>query len=77
MKSWKQSWLVLSCLLAGSISAGVVAFAKDKEKEKPAREQPAAAKAPAANRAESNNNRGGSPKANDAPPKRSEPAPRV
>ena len=59
MKSWKQSWLVLSCLLAGSISAGVVAFAKDKEKEKPAREQPAAAKAPAANRAESNNNRGG------------------
>ena len=77
MKSWKQSWLVLSCLLAGSISAGVVAFAKDKEKEKPAREQPAAAKAPAANRAESNNNRGGSPKANDAPPKRAEPAPRV
>ena len=80
MNSWKKRWLVLSCLLAGSISAGVVAFARDKEKEKekPAREQPSAARAPAVNRAESNNNnRGGNPNTNDAPQKRAEPAPRV
>ena len=77
MNTWKNNRLVWGCLLVGLMSAGVVAMAKDKEKEKPAREQPAARATPAAGRAESNNNnRGGNSNAGEQPRQRPEPAPR-
>ena len=75
MNIQKPRLLVLGCLLTSLMS---VAFAKDKEKDKPSREQPArTVTAPAAGRAESNPNRGGNAAAKEAPRPRVEPAPRT
>jgi len=71
----KPRLLVWGCLLTSLMS---VVQAKDKEKEKPSREQPArAVTAPAAGRAESNANRGGNAAAKEAPRQRVESAPRI
>ncbi|MEK6258431.1 MAG: hypothetical protein AABP62_07395 [Planctomycetota bacterium] len=73
-----QRLLLVGCLLTSLMSAGFVAFAKDKEKDKPAREQPArAAAAPAAGRAASNANRGSNSPAKEAPRQRVESAPKI
>ena len=71
----KQRLLVLGCLLTSLMS---VTHAKDKEKDKPSREQPArAVTAPSAGRVESNANHGGNAAAKEAPRQRVEPAPRI
>ena len=70
----KQRLLVLGCLFTSLMS---VTHAKDKEKDKPNREQPArAVTAPSTGRAESNANRGGNTVTKEAPRQRVESAPR-
>ena len=70
----KQRLLVLGCLFASLMS---VTHAKDKEKDKPSREQPArAVTAPSTGRAESNANRGSNTVTKEAPRQRVESVPR-